>query len=388
MRRIQTAFVFWSLLSLSMFVAAVRADWGGLSFDESLIGYDGRGVQQSQTGAQAQPCQSCPPGTACQSCAVEDTCQCNSADSEHASPAPMILNIGPPPRLYSPSRDFGARVAAKPSQVCVVGDEGTAALPVQLAYPIPIPSTVYTAPSSTLISYPSPVSNQAVYPVSALPTAFTTAGFPAPGMTAMAPPPCVPAVGYAPQTFMPSGPVYFAPPAVNANCAGGAADRLDHMLQAIHHLEAAGLQAEADRLRGLSNAEMHEAVNQLRSAEAGLLQLKEEVAADASEVRTNHPLQPVVTVARATSNFETHKYPVQQAGYIVPSETMASAVHHDDTFDQLALPLPFTPQLISVGPLPGFGSGEMSDVLKSPQDAVLPSFPWILEGSLDMPDYR
>ncbi len=49
MRRIQAVLIFWSLLSLSVFVAAVRADAGGLSFDMSLIGYDDRGRSSRKT---------------------------------------------------------------------------------------------------------------------------------------------------------------------------------------------------------------------------------------------------------------------------------------------------------------------------------------------------
>ncbi len=386
--------VFWSILSLSMFMIAIRANADGLSFEESLIGYDDRGTLQLQNNAQAQPCQSCPPGTNCQSCVTDETCTCNSADHQcGSSPAPMILNIGPPPKLYSPASDFGARFAAKPSGLAVVGDEGAAAMTIQAAGPT---STIYTAaPCAALISYPSPAPNaaMAVYMAPIPAPAFAAAGFPAPGMPAMAQPPCVPELGcsgYPPASFVPPATMYYVPAIPGSNSVTGTtAGQLDHMLQAIHHLEAAGLQAEADRLRGLCDAQMHEAVNQLRSAEAELLQLRETATAETSAVRANHPLQPVVTAALVpVPNSATHYYPVQQAGYISPSETLTQPAHQDDSFDQTTSPLPFSPQLISVGPLQGFGFGEFSNTWKTSPEVELPTIPWILEGSLSTPDYR
>lgn len=209
----------------------------------------------------------------------------------------------------------------------------------------------------------------------------------------MAPPPCIPAVGcqgYGPASFAPPATMYYVPTAASPNSIAGTTDQLDHMLQAIHHLEAAGLQAEADQLRSLCDAEMHEAINQLRSAEAGLLQLKEAVAADTSAIPANHPLQPVVTAALIpVPKSKTHSYPVQQAGYIVPSETLTSAAHYqNDSFDQMAPPVPFTPQPVYIGPLQGFGFGELSDTWKTSPEADMPTFPWILEGNLGAPDYR
>jgi hypothetical protein len=393
MRRMQTALVFWSFLSLSMFMIAIRANADGLSFDLSLIGYDDRGTLQSQNNAQAQPCQSCPPGTNCQSCDTDETCTCNSADHQCGSAAaPMILNIGPPPKLYSPASDFGDRVAAKPSGLSVVGDDGDATAAVQVAAPT---RTIYTVPCGALMSYPSPTPNaaMAVYTAPVAAPAFAAAGFPTAGMTAVAQPPCVPAVGcpgYPPASFAPPATMYYVPAAPSSNAvAGTTAGQLDHMLQAIHHLEAAGLQAEADRLRGLCDAQMHEAVNQLRSAEAELLQLRETATAETSAVKTNHPLQPVVTAALVpVPKSSTHYYPVQQAGYISPSETLTQPEHQDYSFDQTASPLPFSPQLISVGPLQGFGFGEFSNTWKTLPEVELPTLPWILEGSLGAPDYR
>ena len=128
MQRKQLAVVFCVLLGWPMMMAAVRAQAEGLSIDESLIGYDDRGVQQANDDAHAQPCQSCPPACACQSCPSEADCQCNASEPVHTSAAaPLIMTIGPPPRLYSPSADFGSRVQTGSASWTVVGDENAVA---------------------------------------------------------------------------------------------------------------------------------------------------------------------------------------------------------------------------------------------------------------------
>src|SRR5262249_24254726 len=65
------------------------------------------------------------------------------------------------------------------------------------------------------------------------------------------------------------------PPACSGSqCASTAsADPLDHMLQAVHHLEAAGMQCEADRLRRQCDAEVASVIYELKLAQAELAHL-------------------------------------------------------------------------------------------------------------------
>src|SRR5262245_40021255 len=99
MRQIQTALLFVTSTSLIV-LATVRA--GAADFGLSLIGYDDRGRQETQVGQQTQPCQSCSPGTECKSCAADSAYNCDTENHTCAAAGPMILTIGPPPRLYSP----------------------------------------------------------------------------------------------------------------------------------------------------------------------------------------------------------------------------------------------------------------------------------------------
>jgi hypothetical protein len=82
-------------------------------------------------------------------------------------------------------------------------------------------------------------------------------------------PPFPPAQAYLPaaiayQPGMPS----FAPPAAPGSPAIGEANRLEHILEAVHHLEAAGMQAEADHLRHECDQRLRSAIANLRIAES------------------------------------------------------------------------------------------------------------------------
>jgi hypothetical protein len=60
----------------------------------------------------------------------------------------------------------------------------------------------------------------------------------------------------------------------STDCACGNADRIDHILEAVHHLEAAGMQADADALRRKCDQEMKSVVERLKKAEAEVAALK------------------------------------------------------------------------------------------------------------------
>ena len=61
---------------------------------------------------------------------------------------------------------------------------------------------------------------------------------------------------------------------VYSSPAAGEADQLDHILQAVHHLEAAGLQADADRLRRESDDKVERLIACLKSSGAALPRLR------------------------------------------------------------------------------------------------------------------
>jgi hypothetical protein len=348
MRRIHTALLFWAFVAGSMVVPATRA----CAADLSLIGYDERGVQQSQDDAQAQPCQSCPPGAACQTCPTSAACAGNSDEQAHCVGAgPMILSIGPPPRLYSPSADFGTRTATTPSNCIVVGDEKSGPNPRDgVAKPNPVCALGYPV-------YPAhdPATVGHLLESGVLGMGFENTMVGPPPLPVMAAPQFVPNVVYqtcAPVTYFPPAPAYLPAVIANAHPLAGEADRLDHMLQAIHHLQAAGLQAEADQLRGRCDAAMHEVVSQLKTAETQMAQLHQAVNS-APTAAMNLPQHPVVTSALPPSrNTNEHSYSVQQVGYLTPVDSSARS---SNTFDERPLPAPFVPQPITIEPINVFG---------------------------------
>jgi hypothetical protein len=388
MWRKQIAVVFWALLVWSMLVAAVRADVDGLSNDLSLIGYDDRGVQQSKDDE--QPCQSCPPAVTCQLCPPAATCQCNASTEPHLSAAaPMILNIGPPPRLYSPSSDFGARAGAEVAAWSIVGDESPtspsslhriangSSVPCVI---VPAPQPVYSTPGAAANTWHQAPSCSLDDGATPLMPEFTATY--SPSMAMVTAPKCIPTIMYPNFAAAALSPAASFLPTTGEGVRPmvGEAERMDHMLQAIYHLEAAGLQAEADRLRGECDAQMHDVVNRLKSAEAELARLQKTVGTETATASANHPQKPVVTVALRAGKGEERKYPVQQAGYISPSETLDRP---DESFDQRPLPAPFVPQPITIEPMNIFGTpGESWDVKPIPDL----NSPFMFDGHVFTPD--
>ena len=185
-----------------------------------------------------------------------------AGQNEPSSGGPLILNLGPPPVVYSPSADFSTRVEAVPGWA-IASDGRTAANtpthpvvsapPMMPSYGVPIVQFDYPIPvgAAPCFDCPQPI-RTAMQPqgMPSLPSYYapppsTPFAFP----TVSAPPAYNPAVVYPSQlattVTVPvarANPVYSSP-------AAGEADQLDHILQAVHHLEAAGLQADADRLR-------------------------------------------------------------------------------------------------------------------------------------------
>src|SRR5262245_229560 len=230
--------------------------------------------------------------------------------------APVILDLGPPPALYSPAADFLARTQSVPacatacdgpcgiqSPACPTPQGVTIQSPFTLPAPAapgdviqyyaPYPVTPYPNyptrvaahphPAYNTISYDSPVlAPEPVYaaPISAPPV---VPGYPVVQVAESLPPPPVFAPSHVPVPYNPAiiypmqpsvsnsfayqpplpyvlpaqnerpGPKYTASAPPQAECysnpyccipSAEPADRLDHILQAVHHLEAAGMQTE------------------------------------------------------------------------------------------------------------------------------------------------
>jgi ATPase subunit of ABC transporter with duplicated ATPase domains len=148
------------------------------------------------------------------------------------------------------------------------------------------------------------------------------------------------------------------------------ADRLDHILQAVHHLEAAGLQGQADQLRQECDGQLRQAANQMKTVETEIARLRDAADAQIACGRASHQQQPVVTAALARPHTaEEHKYAVQQAGYMVPAETTERTA---PTFDERPLPEPFVPQPIIIEPIKVFGEPSDSWGIKPTPDVNSP----------------
>jgi hypothetical protein len=265
------------------------------------------------------------PYSDCRLTACETPCPGNAPACAAQTAGPMIIDMTPysPPRGYSPSADFGARVQAAPG--CAIA--GDAPLPMaNFPHPVsmpPQPFAVYTpiCPSSCPAEAPSagylpqPPASFAS-PEAAVSQPIFTAALPppvphpmayAPGGPAVYPhptslPPSTAFVQYGPYACVPSacacpscyGPACECPNAAatsyhpqviypasqccnqaGAESCGDCADRLDHILEAVRHLEAAGLQVDADRLRHQCDAEMRDIVERLKRAEAELAQFRQ-----------------------------------------------------------------------------------------------------------------
>lgn len=348
MRRIQTALLLLTLTSLIV-MATVRAG----AADLSLIGYDDRGRQETQAGQQTQPCQSCPSGTECTSCAANGACHCDADNHACPTAGPMILTIGPPPRLYSPSADFGVRAAQTPCSCTIVGDENAAAAahapqtlkvnPVcALGYSMgQDPETVgHLLQNGTLglFGFETQRPGQMVTAAPPLPPSIITAP---PFMPNMIYQPC------APVAYMPPAPMYFTSTTNNTQPICSEADRLDHMLQAIQHLEAAGMKAEADQLRCECDAIVHEVAVQLKAAETNEVQSPHADAEKCRTARENLPQHPVVTAALPTPGSAVHWYPVRQAGYLSPADVSNDSAGE---ITDRPMPTPFVPQPMVIDP--------------------------------------
>lgn len=352
MRRIQTALLLWTLTSLIV-MATVRAG----AADLSLIGYDDRGRQETRAGQQTQPCQSCAPGTECKSTAADGACHCD-ADNHACGAGPMILTVGPPPRLYSPSADYGVRTTETQCSCVVVGDENAASAahapqtlkvnPVcALGYPLcQDPATVgHLMENGTLglFGFENQQPGQMMTAAPPLPPSIITA------------PPFMPNViyqPYGPIACVPPAPVYCTSTtsstmASNTQPICSEADRLDHMLQAIQHLEAAGMKAEADQLRCECDAIVHEVAMQLKATETNEVQCTHADAEKCRTARENLPQRPVVTAALPAPAAAVHWYPVRQAGYLSPAD-----VSNDSASEMTdrPIPMPFEPQPMVIQP--------------------------------------
>jgi hypothetical protein len=355
MWRQQTALVFLGLLAGSILIVAVRSN----AADLSLIGYDNRDVVQPEDAAQGRPCQPCLPGQSCPPAAAaqsDKACQSGSTAG-----GPMILNIGPPPQLYSPSADFGARIAAAPGGLTVVGDDSLPTDHIQhsssTSEPVPMywtPQPIYSASAVAPDSrFSMPVYGTAPPSIAFAPT------YPAP-FSALPPAMCNPAIVY--QSIVPAPLIQpasypptsgYEPGKIYSSSAANEADRLDHILQAIDHLEAAGMATEADQLRRQCDAQMRQVVSELKTAEAEITRLRQALAETKNKAAAvNHPRQPVVTAALpAERKVEGYSYPVQQAAYFAPADSTTGPA---TTLDEPGLPAPFVPQPVEVEPTKAF----------------------------------
>ncbi len=228
-----------------------------------------------------------------------------AGQNEAPSGTPLILNLGPPPVVYSPSADFSTRVETAPGWA-VASDTRTAANtpahpvvsapPMMPSYGVPIvqfdaPIPVAAAPC---FDCPQPM-HTAMQPhaLPSLPSYYAPPPSPPFAFpTASAPSAYNPAVVYPSQLATPM--TLPAPRAnqVYSSPAAGEADQLDHILQAVHHLEAAGLQADADRLRRECDDKVERLIACLKSNGAALPRLHPapQQSAEANEANQHRPM--------------------------------------------------------------------------------------------------
>ncbi|HZZ27414.1 MAG TPA: type II and III secretion system protein [Pirellulales bacterium] len=192
-----------------------------------------------------------------------------------------MLTIGPPPRLYSPSADYSARIESAPGWAVVGDANGYSHTDVHPLPNMPEFNVAYGAPQSVFSAA------QPGYAAAAIPPAphFSPSGY---GDYAFAGPPSVPVYAPTPVYYAPAYPptAAYVPSSIGSAYPGAVcptpisstptacdADRLDHLLQAAHHLDAAGMHLEADQLRSQCNAEIKSVVEQLQTAQAELARL-------------------------------------------------------------------------------------------------------------------
>ena len=127
--------------------------------------------------------------------------------------------------------------------------------------------------------------------------------------TSSAPPAYNPAVVYPSQLATPM--TLPAPRAnqVYSSPAAGEADQLDHILQAVHHLEAAGLQADADRLRRECDDKVERLIACLKSSGAALPRLRPTPQQNA-ELNPAKEERPVVTAQMSILEIDLNKLDV------------------------------------------------------------------------------
>ncbi len=151
------------------------------------------------------------------------------------------------------------------------------------------PAAVYSPPVYTA-AVPAPFAHPMPYVVAASPSMYPhRVSFPAPPAYTQCSPascggqaPCASCYGpgcdcastgtYHPQVIYPASQCGAA---TAGNCCVDCADRVEHILEAVHHLDAAGLTADADRLRHQCDAEMRTVVAKLRDAEVEIARLRQ-----------------------------------------------------------------------------------------------------------------
>lgn len=268
----------------------------------------------------------------------------------------MILTIGPPPRLYSPSADYGQRTTDAPCSYVVLGDENVAPAvcasqtlkvnPLYTGYPVGHdPATVGCLTENGSFGLCGFDAQQQSPMVAAppMPPSIITAP---PFMPNMVYQPC------GPMAYMPPAPMYFTSTitstmATHTQPICSEADRLDHMLQAIQHLEAAGMKVEADQLRCECDAIVHEVAVQLRAAETNEVQCPHADNEKCRTARENLPQHPVVTAALPKPGTAVHWYPVRQAAYVSPAEVSNDS---GNEMTNRPMPMPFVPQPMVIEP--------------------------------------
>ena len=228
-----------------------------------------------------------------------------AGQTEPSSGGPLILNLGPPPVVYSPSADFSTRVEAVPGWA-VASDTRTAAN--SPAHP------VVSAPANDALVRRSHrairrTDSRGCRPVFRLPAAdahrHATACVAEPAFLLCAP--AEPAVrvsdgiraaglqsgrGVSLATGHADDPAGSPRNLAYSSPAAGEADQLDHILQAVHHLEAAGLQADADRLRRECDDKVERLIASLKSSGAALPRLHPapQLSAEANEANEHRPV--------------------------------------------------------------------------------------------------
>jgi Flp pilus assembly secretin CpaC len=242
-----------------------------------------------------------------------------AGQNEPSSGGPLILNLGPPPVVYSPSADFSTRVETAPGWA-VASDTRTAANtpahpvvgapPMMPSYGVPIVQFDAPIPVAAAPCFDCPQPMHTAMQPHALPTLPSYyAPPPSPPFafpTASVPPAYNPGVVYPSQLATP-----MTLPATRANRAysspaEGEADQLDHILQAVHHLEAAGLQADADRLRRECDDKVERLIACLKSSGAALPRLRPTPQQNA-ELNPAKEERPVVTAQMNILEIDLNK---------------------------------------------------------------------------------